>query len=92
MSDAGKAADAFLGVRGLNKRKGVRRSRNALLDHLADIIITAAAAMNGVTSDVDEARIPGTTPGLGDRRRLACEQRPAARATCQLRQDARNSR
>jgi len=39
-----EVADAFLGVHGLNKRKGVRRSRGDLLDELADVIITAAVA------------------------------------------------
>jgi NTP pyrophosphatase (non-canonical NTP hydrolase) len=54
--EAGEVADAFLGVHGLNKRKGVCRSRDDLLDELADVIITAAVAMSGVTGDVDEAR------------------------------------
>jgi NTP pyrophosphatase (non-canonical NTP hydrolase) len=41
--EVGEVADAFLGVHGLNKRKGVCRSREDLLDELADVIITAAA-------------------------------------------------
>jgi NTP pyrophosphatase (non-canonical NTP hydrolase) len=53
--EVGEVADAFLGVHGLNKRKGVCRSREDLLDELADVIITAAVAMSGVTGDVDEA-------------------------------------
>jgi hypothetical protein len=40
----------------LNKRKGVCRSREDLLDELADVIITAAVAMSGITGDADEAR------------------------------------
>jgi len=55
--EVGEVADAFLGVHGLNKRKGVCRSREDLLvDELADVIITAAVAMGGVTGDMDEAR------------------------------------
>jgi hypothetical protein len=33
--EVGEAAEAFLGVHGLNKRKGVCRSREDLLDELA---------------------------------------------------------
>ena len=54
--EVGEAAEAFIGVHGLNSRKGVCRSRDDLLDELADVIITAAVAMSGVTGDVDEAR------------------------------------
>ena len=54
--EVGEAAEAFLGVHGLNKRKGVCRSREDLLDELADVIITAAVAMSGVTGDVAEAQ------------------------------------
>jgi hypothetical protein len=49
-------ADAFLGVHGLNKEKGVCRSHDDLPDELADVIITAALAMSGITGDVDKAR------------------------------------
>jgi NTP pyrophosphatase (non-canonical NTP hydrolase) len=54
--EAGEVAEAFLGVHGLNRRKGVCRSREDLLDELADVIITAAVAMSGITRDVDESR------------------------------------
>jgi NTP pyrophosphatase (non-canonical NTP hydrolase) len=55
--EAGEAAEAFIGMQGLNSRKGVCRSRDDLLAELADVIITAAVAMSGVTGgDVDEAR------------------------------------
>ena len=54
--EVGEVAEAFLGVHGLNKRKGVCRSRDDLLDELADVIITAAVAMSGITGDVDKAR------------------------------------
>jgi hypothetical protein len=44
-------------MHGLNSCKGVCRSRDDLLAELADVIITAAVAMSGVTEgDVDEAR------------------------------------
>jgi NTP pyrophosphatase (non-canonical NTP hydrolase) len=54
--EVGEAAEAFIGMHGLNSRKGVCRSRDDLLAELADVIITAAVAMTGVTGDVDEAR------------------------------------
>src|ERR1019366_2029152 len=55
--ETGEAAEAFIGMHGLNSRKGVCRSRDDLLAELADVIITAAVAMSGVTGgDVDEAR------------------------------------
>jgi NTP pyrophosphatase (non-canonical NTP hydrolase) len=54
--EVGEVADAFLGVHGLNKRKGVCRSRDDLLDELTDVIITAAIAMSGITGNVEEAR------------------------------------
>jgi hypothetical protein len=44
-------------MHGLNSRRWVCRSRDDLLDELADVIITAAVAMTGVTGgDVGEAR------------------------------------
>jgi NTP pyrophosphatase (non-canonical NTP hydrolase) len=54
--EIGEVAEAFIGLHGLNRRKGVCRTRDDLLDELADVIITAAVAMSGVTGDVDEAR------------------------------------
>lgn len=54
--EVGEVAEAFLGIHGLNKRKGVCRTRDDLLAELADVIITAAVAMIGITGDVDEAR------------------------------------
>jgi NTP pyrophosphatase (non-canonical NTP hydrolase) len=54
--EVGEVADAFIGMHGLNSRKGVCRTRDDLLAELADVIITAAVAMSGVTGDVDEAR------------------------------------
>lgn len=55
--EVGEAAEAFIGMRGLNSRKGVCRSREDLLAELADVIITAAIAMSAMTGgDIDEAR------------------------------------
>jgi NTP pyrophosphatase (non-canonical NTP hydrolase) len=55
--ETGEAAEAFIGMHGLDSRKGVCRSRDDLLAELADVIITAAIAMAGVTrGDVAEAR------------------------------------
>ncbi|MGH3208144.1 MAG: MazG-like family protein [Trebonia sp.] len=54
--EVGEVADAFIGMQGLNRRKGVCKTRDDLLAELADVIITAAVAMSGFTGDVDEAR------------------------------------
>ena len=54
--EVGEVAEAFIGMQGLNRRKGVCRTRDDLLAELADVIITAAVAMSGITGDVDEAR------------------------------------
>jgi NTP pyrophosphatase (non-canonical NTP hydrolase) len=54
--EVGEVAEAFIGMQGLNSRKGICRTRGDLLDELTDVIITAAVAMSGVTGDVNEAR------------------------------------
>lgn len=55
--EVGEAAEAYIGMNGYNSRKGVCRSRDDLLAELADVIITAAVAMCGVTGgNTDEAR------------------------------------
>jgi NTP pyrophosphatase (non-canonical NTP hydrolase) len=54
--EIGEVADAFLGVRGLNSRKGVCHTRDDLLDELSDVIITAAVAMLGIAGDAEQAR------------------------------------
>jgi NTP pyrophosphatase (non-canonical NTP hydrolase) len=46
--EIGEVAEAFIGVHGLNSRKGVCRSHEDVLDELADVIITAAVAMSAV--------------------------------------------
>jgi NTP pyrophosphatase (non-canonical NTP hydrolase) len=47
--EVGEAAEALIGMRGLNSRKGTCHSRDDLLDELADVIITAAVAMSAIT-------------------------------------------
>jgi NTP pyrophosphatase (non-canonical NTP hydrolase) len=42
--ETGEAAEALIGMQ-MNKRKGVCRTRDDVLDELADVIITAAVAM-----------------------------------------------
>lgn len=54
--EVGEAAEAFIGMRGLNSRKGLCRTHGDLLDELADVIITAAVAMSAVVDGgADEA-------------------------------------
>jgi hypothetical protein len=43
-------------MQGLNRKKGVCRTRDDLLAELGDVIITAAIAMTGVTGDLEEAK------------------------------------
>jgi NTP pyrophosphatase (non-canonical NTP hydrolase) len=54
--EVGEVAEAYIGMHGLNRRKGVCRTRDDLLAELADVIITAAIAMTGVTGDLEEAK------------------------------------
>ena len=54
--EVGEAAEAFIGMNGLNTRKGVCRTRDDLLAELADVIITAAVAMTGITGETGQAR------------------------------------
>ena len=56
--EVGEAAEAVIGMKGLNSRKGVCRTREDLLDELSDVIITAAVARCAVAGgDVEAARI-----------------------------------
>jgi NTP pyrophosphatase (non-canonical NTP hydrolase) len=54
--EVGEAAGAYIGMHGANPRKGVCRTEDDLLNELADVIITAAVAMSGVTKDTSRAR------------------------------------
>ncbi|WP_419993729.1 hypothetical protein [Streptomyces boninensis] len=46
--EVGEVAEAYIGMHGLNPRKGVCRSRDDVLAELADVVVTAAVAMCGV--------------------------------------------
>ena len=54
--EVGEVAEAYIGIQGLNKRKGTCRTPDDLLDELADVIITAAVAMSGLAGDAEQAR------------------------------------
>ncbi len=54
--EVGEVAEAYIGIHGLNKRKGICKTPSDLLDELADVIITAAVAMSSVTGDAYQAR------------------------------------
>jgi len=54
--EVGEAAETYIGIQGINKRKGICRTEDDLLDELADVIITAAVAMSGVAGDAERAR------------------------------------
>jgi len=49
--ETGEAAQALIGLNGWNPRKGVYATKDDLLDELADVMLTAAVAMTGVTQD-----------------------------------------
>ncbi len=53
--EVGEVANAFIGVRGLNRRKGVYATQDELLGELADVMLTAAVAMAGITGDARKA-------------------------------------
>lgn len=83
--EVGEVADAFLGVHGLNRRKGVCRTRHDLLDELSDVIITAAVAM------ADRVFLPARAAGyrahrFGARRRRTgrLESGPLTGYACQV--------
>lgn len=49
--EAGEAAEAYIGLYGLNPRKGFTHSRDDVADELADVAITALVAMAEVCID-----------------------------------------
>jgi 8-oxo-dGTP diphosphatase len=53
--ETGEAAQALIGMRGWNPRKGVSATQGELLDELADVMLTAAVAMAGITQDARRA-------------------------------------
>jgi 8-oxo-dGTP pyrophosphatase MutT (NUDIX family)/NTP pyrophosphatase (non-canonical NTP hydrolase) len=53
--ETGEAAQALIGMQGWNPRKGISATRDDLLDELADVMLTAAVAMAGITQDARQA-------------------------------------
>ena len=53
--EVGEVAEAYIGMQGMNRRKGVCRTEDDLLDELSDVIITAAVAMSGLIGDAERA-------------------------------------
>lgn len=51
VEEAGEAAAAYIGMVGQNPRKGVTHTQDDLLKELADVAITALAAMQHFTQD-----------------------------------------
>lgn len=49
--EAGEAAQAWIGVRGQNPRKGVTHTAADVADELCDVIVTAAVAMASIVDD-----------------------------------------
>ena len=49
--EVGEVAEAFIGMRGLNSRKGPLPVPRGPLDELADVIITAAVAMSAAADN-----------------------------------------
>jgi NTP pyrophosphatase (non-canonical NTP hydrolase) len=54
--EVGEVAQAYLGMTGLNPRKGVTHTREDLTGEVADVIITAAVAMVRLAGGPHEAR------------------------------------
>jgi 8-oxo-dGTP pyrophosphatase MutT (NUDIX family)/NTP pyrophosphatase (non-canonical NTP hydrolase) len=53
--ETGEAAQALIGMRGWNPRKGVSATQDDLLGELADVMLAAAVAMAGITQDARRA-------------------------------------
>ena len=54
--EVGEVAEAYLGLTGLNPRKGVTHTRDDLVNEVADVIITAAVAIVRLTGEPRAAR------------------------------------
>ena len=54
--EVGEVAEAYLGITGLNPRKGVNRTRDDLMGEVGDVIITAAVALVRLAGSPDAAR------------------------------------
>lgn len=54
--EVGEVAEAYLGMNGLNPRKGVSHTRDDLMGEVADVIITASVALVRLAGGPDAAR------------------------------------
>jgi NTP pyrophosphatase (non-canonical NTP hydrolase) len=54
--EVGEVAEAYLGMTGLNRRKGVSHTRDDLMGELADVIITASVALVRLAGGPEAAR------------------------------------
>lgn len=54
--EVGEVAEAYLGLTGLNPRKGVTHTQDDLVNEVADVIISAAVAVVRLTGDHQAAR------------------------------------
>ena len=54
--EVGEVAEAYLSMAGLNRRKGVSRSRDDLMGEVADVIITASVTMVRLAGGPEAAR------------------------------------
>ncbi|EFE65824.1 conserved hypothetical protein [Streptomyces viridosporus ATCC 14672] len=52
--EVGEAAQAWIGVRGQNPRKGVTHTTTDVADELCDVIVTAAVALASISDDPEE--------------------------------------
>ncbi|MEV1080607.1 MazG-like family protein [Streptomyces sp. NPDC050211] len=53
--EAGEAAQAYIGMRGQNPRKGTTHTAADVTAELADVILTAMVAMHSFTDDPESA-------------------------------------
>jgi NTP pyrophosphatase (non-canonical NTP hydrolase) len=53
--EVGEVAEAYLGLTGLNRRKGVTHTRDDLVNEVADVIITAAVTIVRLTGEPQAA-------------------------------------
>jgi hypothetical protein len=54
--EVGEAAEAYLGMTGLNPRKGLSHTREDLVGEVGDVIITAAVSIVRLTGSTAAAR------------------------------------
>src|SRR6185437_4878729 len=53
--EVGEVAEAYLGLTGLNRRKGITHTRDDLVNEVADVIITAAVTIVKLTGEPQAA-------------------------------------